>query len=479
MQYYDFRTLMSKIIPRQTVLTGADTIAQGVQEKGRKTNYRQFHLSDGEFKKHERLLNTEEVSSFLEISIRAAACPMPLNLDVYDSLCCPFGCRYCFADAFRSTLYTAFFDNSKTMGIRHCNPDYYKRELDKLLMLRDTDPHDHSDIRKAVSMDIPMRFGIRFEDFTGMEKRKGVSLELLEYLKEQAYPVMINTKSALIGTEPYVRALAENKGGAAVHITMISSDEEFLKKMEPGAPTFEKRIQAAKNLQEAGVRVVARIEPFMVFLNDDPDMVGKYIERLKWAGIKNITFDTYSYSAKSPSIRTSFIQQGWDFNRMFLLMSDSQGLGSLLLREFMRMMQKEGFSCSTFDMGNMDINDQDICCEVSDTFRDSGFNHGSIVYAARYVMKQKGRPVTWKQYENWVMENGGFLTQALHKEVHNLWNCQGNTAYSIEWADGLVPAGQNQHGLIWEYCPEKTEEKPVTGNFRKKIVKPLYNINKH
>ena len=476
MSYYEFRRAISKIIPGQTILHGAGMVKQGVKEKGRKKNYHQFNLEEGEFKKQERLLNTEEVSSFLEISIRASACPMPFNLDIYDGLLCPFGCKYCFADAFRSTLYTAFFDNSKTMGIRNCNPTFYKQELDKLMKLRGDDPHKYTDIKKAMAMNMPVRFGVRFEDFTRIEEHKGVSLELMRYLKDNAYPLMINTKSSLIGTDPYVKALSENKGGAAVHITMISSDEIFNKRMEPGAPSFDERIKAAKNLSDAGVRVVARIEPFMMLINDDEEMVMEYIEKMKWAGIKNITFDTYSYSANSPSIRESFNKQKWDFHRMFLLMADSQGVGSLVLQEFMKFLQSYGFSCSTFDAGNMVTNDQDVCCEVGDTFDGCGFNYGSIVYAARYIIEQEGKPVTWNQYEAWVNEKGGFLSPSLRRQVHELWNCGGNTAYSLEWADGLSAVGQNETGIIWKYHPEKTEDDPISGSFRDKIVAPLIDI---
>lgn len=138
----------------------------------------------------------------------------------------------------------------------------------------------------------------------------------------------------------------------------------------------------------------------------------------------------------------------------------------------MLLMQANGFSCSTFDAGNMDINNQDACCEVSDTFEDYGFNFGSIVFAARFIMKQD-KPVSWEDFENWVMDNGGFLTPALRKEVHALWNCQGNTAYSLEWADGLIPVGQDRNGLVWQNRPNKTNDSPISGSFRKNIFDGL------
>jgi DNA polymerase-3 subunit gamma/tau len=59
-----------------------------IQEKGRKKNYKQFDLFSKNMEVHQRLLHPEEIGNFIEISCRAAACPMPLNADVYDSSIC-------------------------------------------------------------------------------------------------------------------------------------------------------------------------------------------------------------------------------------------------------------------------------------------------------------------------------------------------------------------------------------------------------
>jgi len=451
--YYELRKIVSKIIPRQTRLKLDKNIVDAVKEKGRKTGYHQFNIKNKEWVKQERLLNTETVNSFLEISIRAAACPMPLNLDVWDGLICPFKCIYCFANAFRASLYTAFFDNSKTMGYRHCNPDFYKTELDKLMGSRGQNPKELSDIKKALAMEIPIRFGIRFEDFLYAEGKKGISLELLQYLANVDYPVMINTKSDLVAREEYLRALADNKGKAAVHITMISSNEGILKKLEPGAPTFKKRIEAGKKLVDAGVRVVARIEPFLLFVNDNKDDVEDYISQLKDAGIKNITFDTYSYTAHNPGIRSAFVSEGYDFERLFLLGCDSQAIGSLLLGSFMDIFQKQGFSCSTFDMGNTPQNNQTVCCEVEDWFGD-GYNYGCTVWASRYIQQQNGKPVNWFEFEKFVEGKGGFLTEKIKADVKQLWNCDGNNAYSHSWAKGMEAVGIDENGLIWKFVKQ-------------------------
>lgn len=457
MNYFDLRKQVSRIVPRQTVLQVRSRRQDAVREKGRKKNYSQFNLKDRQWNRQERLLSTDEINSFLEISLRASACPMPFNMDIWDGLLCPYSCLYCYANAFRASLYTAFFDNSKEMGFRHCSPDYYKRELDKMERYRALSADEKrglTGINKAFALGIPARFGIRFEDFAPIERRDGVGLEMLRYLAQISYPVMINSKSSLLGLDAYVRALADNAAGAAAHITLISSRDDILKRLEPGAPNYERRLTAMKNLSSAGVRVVARIEPYLFLVNDQEDDIAKYIDDVWAAGVRHITFDTYSYTALNPGIRQSFINAGYDFDRIFLAGCDSQPFGSLLLGKFMDLFRRKGFSCSTFDMGNVTSNDQSICCEVGDWFK-GGFNYGCTVMAARFIKNRGTKHTTWSMFERYVNRNGGFLTEELRQEVKRLWNLSGNDAYSPRWAAGLVPIGRNEDGIVWCYDEQR------------------------
>jgi len=357
----------------------------------------------------------------------------------------------CFANAFRASLYTAFFDNSKTMGFRHCNPTYYKQEMDKMDKYRgmgEAEKKKLSGINKAYAYDMPLRLGIRFEDFLKDEGKEKVSLEMLQYLKKIEYPVMINSKSGLPSEGKYLEALAGNKAKAAIHITLISNNDEILSKLEPGAPPYAERLKALKVLSKAGIRVVARIEPYLFLLNDEKEDTERYIEEVWDAGVRNITFDTYSYTAQNQGIRQSFINKGFDYDRLFTAGCDSQPLGSLLLGKFMELFRAKGFSCSTFDMGNVHTNDDAICCEVGDWF-EGGFNYGSTVMAARFIKDRGKLFTTWSDYESWVEDHGGFLTEEIRMDVKHLWNLEGNFAYSHKWAVGLVPVGRNEDGLVW------------------------------
>ncbi|MHA2017135.1 MAG: hypothetical protein ACTSXY_02565 [Promethearchaeota archaeon] len=307
-----------------------------------------------------------------------------------------------------------------------------------------------SGINKAFALNIPIRMGIRFEDFLRNERRAGISLKMMRYLAEIEYPLMINTKSNILRHHDYVQALAANKAGTAVHMTMITSNPNITKRLEPGAPSFLQRLSAAKCLSDAGVRVVARIEPYLFLLTDRPEDLAYYMEKVWEAGVRNITYDTYSYTALNQGIRQSFINAGYDFDRMYLAGCDSQPFGSLLLSKFMDLFREYGFSCSTFDMGNVPSNDQDICCEVGDLFK-GGFNYGCTVIAARFIVSRKGEKTSWENFSDYVEMNGGFLTENLKYEVKQLWNLEGNVAYSNRWATGLIPCGRDGNGLIWKW----------------------------
>jgi DNA repair photolyase len=450
MNYWDYRKQVKDLIPRMSKLSNGLNDGHKLKEKGRKSNYNQFSISKNTMEKMERLLNKDEINSFAEVSLRAQSCPMPLNIDVWDGLKCPYQCKYCFADYFRHSLYTSFFDNGKTIGLRHCNVNKYKEELDKLMKHRGEKVSGENEVINAIRLGIPMRLGIRFEDFPPIEKKMGISLDLLNYLKDINYPVMINTKSDLPGDEIYVKALSENPAKSAIHFTLISSDDVFLKKIEPGAPAFEKRLSAAKALQSAGVRVVARIEPWMIYLNDSKAMVDEYIGKIKEAGIQYMTFDSYSYSANGRGLAENFYKIGIDFKRMFLLSSDSQWLSSFLLGEFIKYFQQNGLMCSTFDQGNVPNNQDDICCSVGDWF-ETGWNWGCGVIAIRYVQRQKGRPVTWGEFKKYIDKQGGFLSEKLKKEVHGIWNGAGDMAWDLSWGQGMKACGTDENGRIWKY----------------------------
>lgn len=460
MDYWELRSLLESVIPRTTLLLdrGAGREDELFASKGRKAHYREFNLARQGWVSRKRELSTDAMKHFLEVSTLAAECPMPLNLDVWDAPKCPFRCIYCFADRFRQSLYTSFYDNVSGR-LRCCSKAFLSKELPKYLRAQGKSPEEvDTPISKAIAIGVPIRFGIRFEDFTVREGKEGASLHALKILKDHEYPVMINTKSDLVAEDAYVEALHGNRGGRAVHITLLTVNEKLCKLLEPGAPSAKRRLKAAKVLSDAGIRVVARIEPFLPYIADSRDEVDAFTEAVWDAGVRNITLDNYSYGGNTPSVNAAFARVGLDLNRVYGIASTSQWLGSLLLGKFMEHLRSKGFSCSTFDQGNARTNDQTNCCEAGDVFKN--LSRGNLVNAVRYVWRHKG-PVCWSDFRQYVLENGGFLSAAIEKQVHQNWDLAeggGNTPGYNMLFSSLLSVGSDVDGTIWQARPDSVPD---------------------
>lgn len=111
MNYYDLREIVKDIVPRRSVLENLGEHSRAFKEKGRKVNYREFKLDEGDFVLQQKLLKKEQIDSFLNISVRAPHCPLPLNSDVWDSTVCPFNCAYCLPPTSKVLMY----DGTKKM----------------------------------------------------------------------------------------------------------------------------------------------------------------------------------------------------------------------------------------------------------------------------------------------------------------------------------------------------------------------------
>jgi len=142
-------------------------------------------------------------------------------------------------------------------------------------------------------------------------------------------------------------------------------------------------------------------------------------------------------------------------------------LGSLMLGRFMDHFRERGFSCSTFDFGNVPSNDSDLCCSVDSQFLAGGYNRGNILTAARWVIRQKGARARWRDFATWVGEGGGFLSTTIQTAVQRLWNLEERNGYQMDWIPGFKPHGPDQDGMmVWSYSAG-------TGDFREQMLTAL------
>lgn len=456
--YWEVRKILSKtIFPRTQHLYSKQDFLEtnsNFKTKGRKKDYGQFNLLSKQFESNSLLFKSEIEKTFIEISSYAAVCPLPLNIDLYDNMICPFNCIYCFANSFRTPLYSAFFDNYKEINLRTCRPEYFIPVLEKLFNKSNVAPQD-SIVAKALQMKIPIKIGVRFENLLPIEKQNKITLTLMEFLAKNKYPFIINTKSPLIAHDEYIKALSLFPEGTGVQMTLLSANNELIKKLEPGAPLIKARLKACKLLTQSGIKVVARLKPLMIYINDEKALIDEYIGELKEAGIQDISTDLFASGVMSPKTRHDFYSLGFDFDRSITATTYSQTVATVLYSLLLRYFRQHNLRVSSFDFGQISENDHKyICCGFDHTIPWNNINFGNANTAIRFIQYAK-KPVTWSDFENFVMSKGGFLSKKIYNSVYNMWNLgifqKKNLGCTFDFAGHLSPIGQDENGLIWKY----------------------------
>jgi len=113
--------------------------------------------------------------------------------------------------------------------------------------------------REILDQRIPLRIGSMSDSFMWMDKKYGVTKEVLKILKFYQYPHIIFTRSDLIAEDEYLSELDRNQ--VSVQFSMSSIHEALTRTIEPGAPSPRKRLAALKKVAEAGIWTTVRINP--------------------------------------------------------------------------------------------------------------------------------------------------------------------------------------------------------------------------
>ena len=460
MNYWETRNALAKVLfPRTQYLHNADFLRLGgesdIREKGRKKGYAQYNVLSNRFERKELNFKNEILKNFIETSTHIINCPLPINIDLYDNIKCPFGCIYCFANRFRASLYTSFYDNYKEVGIRSCSPDYFLPKMEKLLTASERSIGGASPLTKGLAMKIPIRIGARFENMLYAERDRKVTLRMLQFLTENKYPVIVNTKSPLIAEDNYVKVLSSFKKGTGVQITMISSDQELLSKLEPFAPSLKERMKACKILTDEGIHVVARLQPLMFFINDEKSKVDDYIAMLKESGIKNVAMENMSYRIATPKMQEQFIKMGYDFTKMEQFTTFSQRISSFLMSKFSAYLRKHGLNISSNDFGQATENSHEyVCCGFDNVAPWDNINYGNIFTAMRFIQR-RGKVTAWSDFDSFVNKKGGFLSDSVRADVQNIWNISlykdKNANLALDFGAHFIPMGEDEDGLLWKY----------------------------
>ncbi|MEO0619444.1 MAG: PA0069 family radical SAM protein [Pseudomonadota bacterium] len=106
------------------------------------------------------------------------------------------------------------------------------------------------------------------DPYQPIDRKFGITREILEVLAETQHPVGIVTKSAGVLRDLDILAPMAAQGLAKVAISVTSLERDVARKMEPRASSPAKRLEAVRALADAGVPVTVMTAPLIPALND-------------------------------------------------------------------------------------------------------------------------------------------------------------------------------------------------------------------
>ncbi len=192
----------------------------------------------------------QEVFELINTFAGCQRCHQAFQIDTYGQGC-THDCIYCFAKNYAEQKNEWNNPLPIPMDITEVWEAFYKT-------FETSDEHPWKDILKKK---IPLRLGANSDCFMSMDRHFGITKELLKILNHYDYPYLIVTRSDLIATDDYIKLLNPNL--AAIHISIPSLNEELTKKIEPYAPSPQKRLSTIRKLKENGFWVTARVNPLI------------------------------------------------------------------------------------------------------------------------------------------------------------------------------------------------------------------------
>lgn len=175
---------------------------------------------------------------------------------------CEHGCVYCFARPTHAYM-------GLSPGLDFESKLFAKPDAARLL---------ERELAKDGYQPRTIAIGTNTDPYQPIEKQYRIMREVLEVLEARKHPVGIVTKSALVTRDIDILARMAEQGLAKVALSVTTLDRMLARTMEPRAATPTKRLEAIKQLSEAGIPTSVMVAPIVPGLNDQE------IERILDAG---------------------------------------------------------------------------------------------------------------------------------------------------------------------------------------------------
>lgn len=396
-----------------------------------------------------------------------ADCSMPMTFDTYSN--CSFGCLYCFSQ-FQRALGKAK-DAYLAKEVRNVSVDKVKK------MFLEPDKYG-GQFAEYIKQRRVMQWGGLSDQFDGFERKRGKTLELLQFFKSIDYPLCFSTKATWFTDDDRYMSLIEGQKNWNFKFSIITLDEHKARVIERGVPSPEKRLEAIRRIAEAGAGgATLRLRPFIIGISTPT-----YLDLIREAhsrGADAMSTEFFCVEQRSKTLKeympTFNELAGFDMMDFYKKHSVSSGylrLNRKVKEPFMRKMKdlcdELGMRFYVSDAHFKELCHNGSCCGLPPHWN---YSRGQFCEALQ-IAKKKGF-VLWSDICKDINElishftfarAEGFNCNSSEKRAHFygmsmaeymrwLWNNpqSGQSPYKL-FEGGLVPDGKDNDGnLIYKY----------------------------
>ena len=126
------------------------------------------------------------------------------------------------------------------------------------------------------------------DPYIPLESRLRMTRKALELIDKYGFGLAIQTKSATVLRDMDLLQSINSRAKAVVQMTLTTCDEGLCRKLEPNVSTTRERVEALKQLRDAGIPTVVWLCPILPFLNDTPENIRGILDYCVEAGVKGI-----------------------------------------------------------------------------------------------------------------------------------------------------------------------------------------------
>lgn len=216
---------------------------------------------------------------------------VPYNWSMNPYQGCEHGCIYCYARPTHNYWgYSAGLDFEKVV--------LYKPQAADLL---------RTEFARGRWKPAPIMLSGNTDCYQPVERRFGLTRELLITCNDYGNPAAIITKNALIGRDMDLLQEMSSKNMIAVAMSITTMNTDLQPLLEPRAASGAKRMQLVRRLSDAGIPVSVMMAPIIPGLNDDE--IPEMIELAKENGAYNIGFTMVRLNGPLEPLFQDWIEQ--------------------------------------------------------------------------------------------------------------------------------------------------------------------------